>query len=1237
MKKLFTFFIVVLLSVTVALANKPYKKVTDLSQIEVGKKYVFAHAYSDYVSVPTTSLTSAAKYAKLDKSGGDGTGNIINLDVIAPTATFLELTLGGSTDEWTFMLPDNVYYLSVSSSPTTTSLSKIKTINNYSKWRLTQTDDGIILANGGYQQGTTTFPNRVVRQQAYNKKFECCDVANSTYDNYGYGFLYVKLDEVVLGASVETLDLGTTGSGSFTVSGANLYQDVTVSIDAANSDAGFSILSPASIAMDEVNGAEVTVGYHGLVDGAEAYVVIKSDDVEKRVKVTANAVPKPSGITIYIDKESVGNFYTWNTDEVTNGSWPGMAINSLSETMTMSGKECYVYTYDGTAAGLIFSDGNSQTGNIVPEDGKVYKYLGGDICTMLYQFAITKDNNLNPDHSESTQKIYVYTWDENTADSQDVNKQLGEFPGKRVYDLPDNIKAGKLKVVNVDVRVSTNLGTYKPYIIFNHGVGKPQTDNIPMQADKAYRYINNEATIVEGLPIISSIFPDDAFRFGLNDITDVSVKQGSSIIVEKNGVLTEEELGTKLNLAAGTSIPDAGPAVLARCVSNGFKVLNNLKGIEHFTNLTTFNLVPPTGLTCNIRELDLTICPNLENVSITNSPNLELFRLPESTIKRIKLSGCNSLPRKLDTSTYANLTYLYVGSCTGIKDIEISQNTVLDSLYISNVQIPDLDLANNTELKYLSLSSTKISSLDLSTLAKLGYLYVGSNSLLADASIDVTNNPELYYIQIYAQNAFTTLDLTNNLKLEEVAVISCSKLTQPTLNPDLETLKVLHITSCPKISGCTFDLAKNVNLEQLIIGTTSNSQGSDTSSPGSSSQSLNNVIKGVGPHMTNLRYICTEGQSYYGNELDLTGCEHLHNLDVLNCKLDKLSVAGCKLLGNIDNAVGDIPKNTNTQFFIFGNYLRSLDLQGVDLAYNYNLSTGTKAPFKDSEYIRHYSYNGQVAPKITPNVALAYINHDTRKYTYLVYVRLNENADDINPLTEKAVPTLNGLFRQAALDRLTNSSSDVEDAADPGFDYSRVKLWSRFEQENSEKVVSNNGGVIQVVHGTRSANGANGAPPRLEGFTSPTDIDPGTVYGDVLSLGLYEVSMDEEEPQTVSGKVSYMYVTDPTRNSSAMDDEYNGDAISDAKQYYTGLTLQNNAAVEGYDNVFPFEFEWEIELTNEPESIVTGIEQVRELAPIADVTYYNVMGVASSQPFDGVNIVVTRYNDGTVTTTKVIR
>ena len=63
----------------------------------------------------------------------------------------------------------------------------------------------------------------------------------------------------------------------------------------------------------------------------------------------------------------------------------------------------------------------------------------------------------------------------------------------------------------------------------------------------------------------------------------------------------------------------------------------------------------------------------------------------------------------------------------------------------------------------------------------------------------------------------------------------------------------------------------------------------------------------------------------------------------------------------------------------------------------------------------------------------------------------------------------------------------------------------------------------------------------------------------------------------------------------------------------------------------------DIEVTAENMGIITGIDEAK-LAnkTIRGVDYYNVAGVKSEKPFDGVNIVVTRFNDGTTMTQKMI-
>ena len=51
----------------------------------------------------------------------------------------------------------------------------------------------------------------------------------------------------------------------------------------------------------------------------------------------------------------------------------------------------------------------------------------------------------------------------------------------------------------------------------------------------------------------------------------------------------------------------------------------------------------------------------------------------------------------------------------------------------------------------------------------------------------------------------------------------------------------------------------------------------------------------------------------------------------------------------------------------------------------------------------------------------------------------------------------------------------------------------------------------------------------------------------------------------------------------------------------------------------------------------TPIGTVKAQSQVAGVTYYNAMGVASSRPHQGVNIVVTRYTDGTTRTEKILK
>ena len=51
----------------------------------------------------------------------------------------------------------------------------------------------------------------------------------------------------------------------------------------------------------------------------------------------------------------------------------------------------------------------------------------------------------------------------------------------------------------------------------------------------------------------------------------------------------------------------------------------------------------------------------------------------------------------------------------------------------------------------------------------------------------------------------------------------------------------------------------------------------------------------------------------------------------------------------------------------------------------------------------------------------------------------------------------------------------------------------------------------------------------------------------------------------------------------------------------------------------------------------TVVSELESDRMVESVHYYNVMGMESDKPFEGINIVVTRYSDGSTSASKVLR
>lgn len=90
----------------------------------------------------------------------------------------------------------------------------------------------------------------------------------------------------------------------------------------------------------------------------------------------------------------------------------------------------------------------------------------------------------------------------------------------------------------------------------------------------------------------------------------------------------------------------------------------------------------------------------------------------------------------------------------------------------------------------------------------------------------------------------------------------------------------------------------------------------------------------------------------------------------------------------------------------------------------------------------------------------------------------------------------------------------------------------------------------------------------------------------------------------------------------------------DPEKNYAYVTVPSTEAITITATCGDFAKSWSVQL-----NVATGVIEVKDLGEktIDNVTYYNVNGQESKKAFDGVNIVVTRYTDGTSSTVKVVK
>ncbi len=251
--------------------------------------------------------------------------------------------------------------------------------------------------------------------------------------------------------------------------------------------------------------------------------------------------------------------------------------------------------------------------------------------------------------------------------------------------------------------------------------------------------------------------------------------------------------------------------------------ITSLKGIEKFKNITELicysNSLPYLILNEN-KKLTKINCYDNKITAINIFNNVDLMELicvnnmidfidtSNNLVLKSLYSSQNQYLSNLDLTNNTALELLYVSS-TALTSLNLIQNKSLKFLDISSNHITNIDLKENINLELLSCGMTQITNLDLSKNIKLKNLYCFDN--LQMTNLDVSKNIQLIELNC-PRNVITQLDVSKNTLLQK---LYCQENQIATLNVSANTL--LTEFSCFGNKLTSVDVSKNPSLTLLSV------------------------------------------------------------------------------------------------------------------------------------------------------------------------------------------------------------------------------------------------------------------------------------------------------------------------------------------------------------------------------------------------------------------------------------
>lgn len=348
-----------------------------------------------------------------------------------------------------------------------------------------------------------------------------------------------------------------------------------------------------------------------------------------------------------------------------------------------------------------------------------------------------------------------------------------------------------------------------------------------------------------------------AQSYSLGDIAINPAKAKLDVITDKGLIEAIKKVSSDVELEADGSLNIYQGYNLDRILklkgeldlSNNDK-LTSLNGLQYFQNITSIKLFGNQNLAGNI---DFTKCKQLTGqILVDNCQAVKSINVTGLDIKQLATRSLNGL-EQVTIKGNNKLSSVTLYNNGELKSVDVSNLPALESLgtYYSG-KITTINTSNSPNLKAINATSsnsltniegmednillenftapyTKLKKLDFTHYTKLKEVNIMSSSVeeikgLSDAganlttlqlaqthisSLDVSQNPNLTSIDLYAVHELTALDVTHNPKLTSLRApftsITELKLTN---NPELVTLKVAHcklkkldITLLPKLKA----------------------------------------------------------------------------------------------------------------------------------------------------------------------------------------------------------------------------------------------------------------------------------------------------------------------------------------------------------------------------------------------------------------------------------------------------